>query len=170
MDDKKVINEVAPANVQDLDQLDRIVEKIIQIDKDLEERVAVAEKRINELTYWINNEKQKAQEAKEFFTSLVAPFLKEKLKDAKTKSINLPSGTVGLRKQQPEIKRDNAKLLEWLKNKNKVDFIKITEEVKWAELKKTLKFENGRAITDSGEDLSDAIEVIEREDSIYFKK
>lgn len=79
-----------------------------------------------------------------------------------TESYILPSGTLKLKKQQPEYERDEEKLVAWCKKNGSGNFVKVEESVNWADLKKTLNFKNGQAISDTGE-IIQAIKVIARE-------
>lgn len=97
-------------------------------------------------------------------------FLKEQLrqyfetvphKSTKTQeTYKLPSGTLKLKKQNPEYIRDEEKLLIWAKVNNPVH-VKVKESVDWVELKKELKFVDDKALTEDGE-IVDGITVSER--------
>jgi hypothetical protein len=97
-------------------------------------------------------------------------FLKEQLrqyfetvphKSTKTQeTYKLPSGTLKLKKQNPEYIRDEEKLLEWVKA-NKLSYVKTKESVDWAELKKELNFVDDKALTEDGE-IVDGVTVSER--------
>lgn len=97
-------------------------------------------------------------------------FLKEQLRQyfetvphkiTKTQeTYKLPSGTLKLKKQNPEYIRDEEKLLEWVKA-NKISYVKSKKSVDWAELKKELNFVDDKALTEDGE-IVDGITVSER--------
>lgn len=77
-------------------------------------------------------------------------------------SYRLPTGNLKLKYVAPEIKRDDAKLLEWIEQNRLHEYIVTTQKPNWAEFKKMLVFDNGKAITADGE-IIDGIEAIERE-------
>ncbi len=101
-----------------------------------------------------------------------------KVKESKTqKTYKLPSGTLKVKYQKPEYKRDEDKLTEFLK-KNYTDYVETVYKPKWAEFKKIVSL-NRDAIVDeeSGELIGytpyyvvdangnkvEGVEVIERE-------
>lgn len=53
-------------------------------------------------------------------------------------SYQLPGGKLVLKQQLPEIIRDDAVLLPWLKENGRENFVKTKETVDWAEFKKTI--------------------------------
>jgi len=93
----------------------------------------------------------------------------------KIRSYDMPGGTLKLSRQDPEYKPVNEDLVPWLKKNGLGDFIKVTEEAKWGDLKETLKDdkkhvrtmtdENGviHVVTADGE-IVPGVTVTERED------
>jgi hypothetical protein len=64
----------------------------------------------------------------------------------------LPSGTLKRKFGGVEFIKDEAKLLQWVKdNGGKDDFIQVKETVKWAELKKRLIQKDDCMLTEDGE-------------------
>ena len=75
---------------------------------------------------------------------------------------SLPGGKLILKVQNPEYKRDDKAVIDWLKENNLSDFVKVKEELNWADLKaKTAVFE-GHIVTEDGE-IVPGVEVVERE-------
>lgn len=76
-----------------------------------------------------------------------AGFLKEKLfnyfktvlsKELKTcYKYKLPSGELVYNKETIKYERDDEKIIQWLTDNNKMEYIKVKPSVDWAELKKT---------------------------------
>lgn len=76
-------------------------------------------------------------------------------------SYSLPGGKLILKKQNPEYKRDDKAVIEWLKANKGERYVKIKEELDWASLKaETAAFE-GHIVTDDGE-IVPGVDVIER--------
>lgn len=91
----------------------------------------------------------------EYFASV--PHKKTKTQE----SYSLPGGKLVMKTQNPEYKRDDKTVIDWLKKNNGGEFIKVKEELAWADLKaKTAAFE-GHIVTEDGE-IIPGIEVIER--------
>ena len=92
----------------------------------------------------------------EFFQTV--PHKKTKTQE----SYSLPGGKLILRTQNPEYKRDDKKVIEWLKKNNGNQFVKTKEELDWAGLKAATGTFEGNIVTEDGEVIP-GIEVINRE-------
>ena len=88
-----------------------------------------------------------------------------KAKESKTQKIyKLPSGTLKVKYQAPEFKRDDEKLTAYLMQNNYTDYIETKFKPKWAELKKNVVVQDGKAIIEDTGDVIEGVAVIERED------
>jgi hypothetical protein len=72
----------------------------------------------------------------------------------------LPSGKLKLKYPKPEYKRDDATLLQWLKERDMTDYIKVSESPQWGELKKTVQVAGDKVCIDG--EIIDGIQVVER--------
>lgn len=88
-----------------------------------------------------------------FFSNLLEDFARASLVNSKKKSLKLPFGTLSFKKSQPKYVYEDKQLLEYLKDKNLNEFIRIKEEVDKSNLKKNI------VIDESGKPLLDNIEV-----------
>ena len=79
-----------------------------------------------------------------------------------TEYYKMSCGKLVMKKQDPEYKRDDAKVIEWLKKNNGTGYIKVKEELDWALLKKDTSTLKGCIVTVDGE-VVPGVEVIERE-------
>ena len=77
-------------------------------------------------------------------------------------SYTLPGGKLVLKKQNPEFKRDDPTVIEWLKKNNAPQYIKVEEKLDWATLKGDTTV-IGNAIVNSDGETIPGVEVIERE-------
>lgn len=133
------------------------------------EEKAEMQRMINVANSMIMKYQEKIEVYQKQFESKTA-YLKEQLrqyfetvphKSTKTQeTYKLPSGTLKLKKQNPEYIRDEEKLLEWVKA-NKLSYVKTKESVDWAKLKKELNFVDDKALTEDGE-IVDGVTVSER--------
>lgn len=73
-----------------------------------------------------------------------------------------PFGKLMMKKQNPEFKRDDATVIEWLKKNKKEQFVKVKEELDWAGLKADTTVCGEAIVTDDGEPIP-GIKVIERD-------
>ena len=77
-------------------------------------------------------------------------------------SYSMPEGKLVMKKQNPEYKRNDAKVIEWLKANNGGQFIKVKEELDWAGFKATVGV-FGETVVDENGEIIPGIEVVERE-------
>ena len=77
-------------------------------------------------------------------------------------SYSFPGGKLILKTQNPEYKRDDKAVIEYLKANNGEQFIKIKEELDWSALKAATGVIDGRIVTGDGEFIP-GVEVINRE-------
>lgn len=84
-------------------------------------------------------------------------------KTATQESYQHPLGKLVLKKQAPEYKRDDEKVIAWLKKNNGGEFIKVEENLDWAALKKVSTVV-GKTIVNEDGVIIPGVEVIERED------
>ena len=78
-------------------------------------------------------------------------------------SYALPGGKLVLKKQQPEYKRDDSRVIAWLKENGNNQYIKVEEKLDWAGLKAVTGVFDGNVVDENGE-IIPGIEVIEREE------
>ncbi|NLI58767.1 MAG: hypothetical protein GX387_09670 [Clostridium sp.] len=114
-----------------------------------EEKIQKEEERLNKKTSYLEGKLQ------QYFQSV-------KYKSTKTQKIyKLPSGTLRLKYPQPEFKRDEEKLVNWLKENKFLDLIKVREVPNWVELKKNIKISGNRVVSEDGQ-IIEGVEVIEK--------
>ena len=83
-------------------------------------------------------------------------------KRATQESYTHPEGKLVLKKQAPEFKRDDKTVLSWLKGNNGGNYIKTTESLDWASLKKDVTV-MGNSVVNSDGEIIPGVEVVERE-------
>ncbi len=81
----------------------------------------------------------------------------------------LPSGEIIKKYPSPEFRRDNDKLLDWIKANNMNEYIEVKEAPKWGELKKTIQVVGNQVVTEDGE-IVEGVEVVERPPMVEFKE
>ena len=74
----------------------------------------------------------------------------------------LKGGKLILKTQNPEYKRDDKAVIDWLKSNNMPQFVKVKEELAWSDLKGATAVFEGHIVTEDGE-IVPGIEVIERD-------
>jgi hypothetical protein len=94
----------------------------------------------------------------------------ESIKEGEQTTYTIPSAKLIFHKGE-EIKMvDEAKLLLYLKNNSKWDYLSIKENVKWDEFKKTIKIKDGNIIDEHGEILEpEGVEIIKKPSEFEIK-
>jgi len=118
----------------------------------------------------LEDEEREAKERRDSYLIEYFETIPEEFKK-KTKTMEkyrLPSGEIIKKYPNPEFKRDNKKLLGWIKA-NKLDYVEVKETPKWGELKKITKVVNGQVVTEDGE-IVEGVEVVERPPVMEFKE
>lgn len=77
-------------------------------------------------------------------------------------SYKLPGGKLVLKTQNPEYKRDDKTVIEWLKTNGLAEFVKVKEELDWSSLKDQTAVFEGHVVTGDGE-IIPGIDVVDRE-------
>lgn len=102
----------------------------------------------------------------EYFETIPEKFKK---KTKTQEKYRLPSGSIIKKYPKPEFKRNNDKLLNWIKANNMNEYIEVKEAPKWGELKKTIQVVGNQVVTEDGE-IVEGVEVVEREPTIEFRE
>ena len=100
----------------------------------------------------LEDEERQAKERRDSYLIEYFETIDDKFKK-KTKTqekYRLPSGEIIKKYPGLEYRRDNNKLLDWIKA-NELDYVEVKETPKWGELKKVTKVINGQVITEDGE-------------------
>lgn len=74
----------------------------------------------------------------------------------------LKTGKLVYKTQNPEFKRDKKTVIKWLKDNGHPEFVKITEDLDWENLKAATAVFEGHVVTEDGE-IVGGVEVIDRE-------
>ncbi len=153
-------------HIKDDNAADWAIEKIASIDAEYRRMEIIARNKIKQVQDWLAQQKEQAEKERGFFELKLREYfekIQDKAKETKTQKVyKLPAGTLRLKKQQPEIVRDDSKLLQWVKA-NKPRFVKIKESVDWAGMKELVAFEGDKAIDLQTGEVIDGVEVKERE-------
>lgn len=153
--------------VADLNSANWAFRKLAAIEQKRKGIKELADKEIERIRKWQEQEEKGLNNSKEFFEGLLTEYyVRQKEVDPKFK-ISTPYGKVSSGKQQPKWNYEDEKVLNWLK-KNDVELIRIKEEVNKAELKKKYQIVGNTAVTEDGE-IVEGITIENRPDSINIK-
>ena len=153
--------------VQDLDSANWAFRKLAAIERKRNEIKELANKEIERIRQWQEQEEKGLNNSKEFFEGLLTEyFVRQKEVDPKFK-LSTPYGKVSSRKQQPKWNYEDEKVLNWLKENDK-ELIRVKYEPDKREIKKKYEVVGNTVVTEDGE-IVEGITVEERPDSINIK-
>ena len=153
--------------IENLEAANWAFRKLAAIERKKKEIQELANKEIERIKAWQEQEERGLDNSKEFFEGLLTEyFAREREKDPKFK-ISTPYGKVSARKQQPKWNYDEDKLVKWLKENNQ-DLIRIKYEPDKNEIKKTYKIVGTNVVTEDGE-IVEGITVEERPEKVTIK-
>jgi hypothetical protein len=140
--------------INDISRLDWTVRKWGLIDQEATAKIDCAKRQIMRLEQYVKDIEEQADRQKASLEIMMEPFVRRQLSGKKVKTFKTPSGFVQIKAQHPEFTKDDDRLVQFLKDSGKPEFIK--EEPKWGEFKQTLKpkeCEDGliRYVTPDGE-------------------
>jgi len=151
--------------IEDKQSVEWALRKIKALKIQVEENNQLAQAEIDRINDWKERENKSAQNSILFFEGLLLEYMvKEREQDPKVKSIKLPHGTVRFKKQQPEYVRDEPKLIEWAKESQRIDLIKLKESFDWSTLKNGITVVAGNVVDKSTGEVIEHVKVIEKED------
>src|SRR5690554_5096680 len=121
--------------------------KIAEHEQKIKDAIDFATQEISKIESWLNQIKEERQNKIDHLQSMLAEYaMKQREKDPSFKSMKLPNGSFGFRKQQVRWNYDDKQLLESLKEKGMTDFIKVEYKVNKRDLKRALKVANNKVI------------------------
>lgn len=114
--------------------------KMRALKAEIEDNNRIAREEIERIQRWQEQVNAPLQRSIEYFESLLEEYHRALYaEDPKVKTIKLPHGTLKMRAQQPEFKRDEQVFLEYLRKSGRTDYIEIIEKPKWGEYKKIVE-------------------------------
>lgn len=150
--------------------IEKCNEDLIEINRfkdSIEDKIKTLQDKLKTLKNEENSIKERRDSHLIEYFETIPEELKKKTKTQE--KYRLPSGEIVKKYPSPEIKRDNEKLLSWIKNNKLNDYVEVKETPKWGELKKITQIINGQVVTEDGE-IIEGIEVIERPPVLEFKE
>ena len=153
------------------EEANEILRRIKYFESEIEKVNKISDSEIERYTKLINVYRNKKllefNNRLEHYQLLLEDYAKEQLKNKKAKTISLPFGKIGFKKQQDTFNYDEDVLLEYLRN-NFTDFIKVTtkESVEKAKLKKAGTISDGKLYLNGS--AVDGITVTKNEDKFII--
>lgn len=129
---------------------DSALHKIQRLNRGIEWARKLAEDQKKKIDAWLEQQIANRQEAITSQENLLKLYAEDRLKNSKRKSVSLPNGKFGFRKQPPKITHDDTILLAYAKEAAP-QFVKVKESLDWAGMKKSCVIDQGKMIDENGE-------------------
>jgi len=154
--------------VDSLEKASWAMRKLKEIEEDDNRIDELAELEIRKITSWKEKAKKSNENSKNYFEGLLIEYVdKETRKDDKFE-LNTPYGKASKKKQRPEIKYDEEKLIIWLKERNYTQFVRLKEEPAKNDIKKAFTLVGDSYVDENGE-IVDGIELVKRPDVVDIR-
>lgn len=142
------------AEQEEYERLKEIAEAEIE---DIRERLAAAEQRMKNRTAYL--------------TGLLRVYFEDcpRKVTKTTEKYQLLSGCLVYTKPKQTIVQDETKLLEWLKESGRTEYIRTEEKAAWGEFKKTLCIVGEDVVVDETGEIVPCVEIVTKEGSFEVK-
>lgn len=153
-----------------LEEANWSLRKMQILNKNIKEIEEVAKKEIKRINMWKEKEVEKHLNHIEFFKSLLVEYLLVKRKEDKKFRISSPYGSVSVRKLSPKWQvQDNQVLINWLKDNDRSDLVRVKEEPNLVDIKKSFSIINNNAVDVESGEVVQGIYVLEQGEKVVFK-
>src|SRR5699024_3065379 len=133
----------------------------------LKEKIAFYEEKLRKVK---DEEKHVIEQRDEMLAKYFETINLNEMKKTKTMlKYRLPNGELVKRYQNPQFKRNDSTLAEWLEKNNMTDYIQVKKSAKWGDLKKITEVVGDKVVTEDGE-IVEGIEVVERPPKFEVKE
>lgn len=153
--------------VKNIDQANWCLRKISVLKRKETEITELRDKEIQRIENWYKKETEQIENSIKFFETLLEEFARTVRETNPKFKLSTPYGKVAFRKQQPKWNYDEEKLLTFLKQSKKTEFIRIKEEINKSELKKKLKVA-GELVVDENGEIIEGITIEEQPDKVVI--
>lgn len=167
------LDKVSERGIQNDDQADYYVGRILDLEKEIEDINTIAEKKIKEYTDKVTEWKDKVLKsptgAHDYIQSLLEDYTRKRTEGLRKNSVALVNGTIGFRKTRDKFDVDEDKLRKYLDETGKTKFLENQpSKVKWGEFKKTCHL-GADGILRDGDTAVPGVVVTRRPDTFYVK-
>jgi phage host-nuclease inhibitor protein Gam len=142
--------------------------KLRALDEQLKEYEKLAMAEIERIQIWFNQEADKIKNQKAFFEGYITEYATEQRRLNSKFKISTPYGKVSFRKQQPRWDYNEEEVINWAKQNDRTDLVRVKEELDKKQLKWYAKQVDNYAVTEDGEVIP-GIEIIEQDEAIKIE-
>ena len=156
----------APFRIADDDVADWAIKKIAEKKAEYDRLKDLADREIERITMKVEQAKRRYEDDSAFLTGRLADYFQTvpHKKTKTTEKYQLLSGTLTMKLGGTDYKRDDAKLIAWLKENGHEDMIRVKEEPSWGDLKKQIEAVGSSVVITATGEILEGIEATQAPD------
>ena len=144
--------------------------KISELQKEVERNTKLAEQEIDKIKQWETTQNKQIGDSILYFEGLLNEYaIKQREIDPEFKSMSLPNGRFGFRKQQPKWEYNDEKVLSYLEQAGMNDLIRTTRVPNKAEIRKIFEVVDDKVINKETGEVVEGIEIEQREEKFNWR-
>lgn len=157
----------APFRIADDDVADWAIRKIAEKKAEYDRLKDLADREIARITERVEQAKRRYEADSAFLTNCLSNYFQTvpHRKTKTTEKYQLLHGTLTLKLGGTDYKRDDAKLIAWLKENGREDLIRVKEEPAWGDLKKQIEAVGSTVVIKDTGEILEGIEAMQAPDT-----
>jgi len=156
--------------VDDEQKANWALRKISELQKEVERNTKLAEQEIDKIKQWEATQNKQIGDNILYFEGLLNEYaMKQREIDPEFKSMSLPNGRFGFRKQQPKWEYNDEKVLSYLEQAGMNDLIRTTRVPNKAEIRKIFEVVDDKVINKETGEVVEGIEIEQREEKFNWR-
>lgn len=146
---------------------DWAVQKIAEKKAEYDRLKDLADREISRINERVEQAKRRYEADSAFLTNCLSNYFQTvpHRKTKTTEKYQLLHGTLTLKLGGTDYKRDDAKLIAWLKENGREDLIRVKEEPAWGDLKKQIEAVGGSVVIKDTGEILEGIEAMQAPDT-----
>src|SRR5690625_2507636 len=139
--------------------------KIKELQQEIEDNTRLAEKEIDKIERWKTKQNEQLADSVLYFESLLNDYAaRKRAEDPNFKSMSLPNGRIGYRKQQPRWNYDDETLLKYLERTELDELIRVSKAPNKAEIRKQFEVVGDKVINTETGEVVEGIDIVHRDE------
>jgi phage host-nuclease inhibitor protein Gam len=156
-------------SINDLDSASYAGRKLSQVEAEIQKIEDWQRREIERVKRAADTERARLESQKEFFLGHLHAYLHKLITNGrKTKTLNLPTGTVSIRTQQPKLDLLEDEAIKWASTTSP-DLLRVKQSIDLTALKKRLEYLPGGTVVSKDGEILDFIKWEPQQDKVYFK-
>ena len=143
--------------------------KIKELQQEIEDNTRLAEKEIDKIKTWESQQNKSLGDSILYFEGLLHDYAtRKRAEDPDFKSMSLPNGRIGYRKQQPRWSYDDETLIKYLERTELDELIRVSKAPNKAEIRKQFEVVGDKVINAETGEVVEGIEIEHRPEAFNW--